>query len=225
MSLPAPSTEIQDFFRKCLNAEPDFLIEKMKMLGEFLYEMNRQVNLTAIKETGFWSLHAADSLSPVRDFPELFHTPHKIADLGCGAGFPSLVLASAFPEITFTSIDSTRKKIDFVNAAAAKLGLQNLQGVHGRGNELARKTPFKGGYDAVFARAVASADILIREAMGFLKPGGSLIIYRTPDQYQSELDFLKKWKKGTFRGTPPFELPDQSGTRMFLQIKQIREMH
>ena len=225
MSLPAPETETVDFFRKCLGGEPGPFIGKMKILGEFLYEMNRQVNLTAIKEDRFWNLHAADSLSPALYFPELFSSPHRIADLGCGAGFPSLVLAAAFPEIKITAIDSTRKKIDFVNAAAEKMGLANLRGVHGRGNELARKSPFKNGYDAVFARAVASAEILIREAAGFIGTKGSLIVFRTPEQYESELEFLKKWKKGTFRSTEIFELPGQAGSRLFLQMKQMREIH
>ncbi|MBQ9337620.1 MAG: 16S rRNA (guanine(527)-N(7))-methyltransferase RsmG [Lentisphaeria bacterium] len=225
MSLPAPETETSDFFRKCLECEPGPFIEKMEILGEFLYETNRQVNLTAIKEDRFWNLHVADSLSPALYFPELFRSPHRIADLGCGAGFPSLVLAAAFSDIRVTAIDSTRKKIDFVNQAAAKMGLPNLQGVHGRGNELARKSPFKNGYDAVFARAVASADVLIREAGGFIGTKGSLIVFRTPEQYGSELDFLKKWKKGIFRSTEIFELPGQAGSRLFLQMKQMREMH
>ena len=225
MSLPAPEAETVVFFRKCLGSEPGSFIEKMKILGEFLYEMNLQVNLTAIKEDRFWNLHAADSLSPALYFPDLFRSPHRIADLGCGAGFPSLVLAAAFPEIRITSIDSTRKKIDFVNAAAEKMGLHNLRGIHGRGNELARKPPFKNGFDAVFARAVASAEILIREAGGFIGGKGSLIIFRTPEQYDSELDFLKKWKKGTFRNTEVFELPGHAGRRLFLQMKQMREMH
>lgn len=225
MSLPAPEAETADFLRKCLGSDPGPFIGKMTILGEFLYEMNRQVNLTAIREDRFWNLHVADSLSPALYFPELFRPPHRIADLGCGAGFPSLVLAAAFPEIRVTAIDSTRKKIDFVNAAAKKTGLDNLRGIHGRGNELARKPPFKNGYDAVFARAVASADVLIREAAGFIGNKGSLIVFRTPEQYESELDFLKKWKKGTFRSTAIFELPGSAGRRLFLQMKQMREMH
>ena len=225
MNFPPPSVEVCSFFRKCLNGEPDFFIEKMSRLGCFLYETNEHLNLTAIKEEKFWSLHAGDSLSPALFFPELFHAPSRIMDLGCGAGFPSLVLAAAFPRTGITALDSTRKKIDFVNSAAEKLALSNLRGIHGRGNELARKPPCKGNYDAVFARAVASVEILIREALGFLKPGGSLIIFRTPEQYQSELSFLKKWKKGSFKATAVFELPDQAGSRMFLQIKQMREMH
>ncbi len=225
MSIPAPSAEACDFFRKCLKADPAQFIEKMSALGNYLYEINRQMNLTAIPEEKFWSLHAADSLSPVLYFPEKFRPGVSVLDLGCGAGFPSLVLAAAFPQVNITALDSTRKKIDFVNAAAEKLFLTNLRGIHGRGNELARKAPYKANYDAVYARAVASADILIREALGFLKPDGSLIVFRTSEQYDSELSFLKKWKKGSFSATETFELPNGAGTRMFLQIKQIREMH
>lgn len=225
MYLSAPSAAVEEFFAKCPGVEPRELIRKMEILKDFLYETNLQVNLTAIPAEKFWSLHAADSLSAAYFFPDIFRGGSEILDLGCGAGFPSLVLAAAFPDIRVTSIDSTLKKIRFVQAAAERLSLSNLSAVHGRGNELARKAPFKGHYDAVFARAVASAEILIREGMSFLKPGGSLIVYRTLEQYGSELEFLKKWKKGKFRGTASFDLPDQAGKRMFLQIKQMREMH
>ena len=225
MSFGPPSPAAEAFLRQCLQDRTAAFAEKMALLGEFLYETNQQVNLTAIPPEKFWSLHVADSLSAARYFPGFFRTSRRILDLGCGAGFPSLVLASAFPAVQVTSVDSTRKKIDFVNAAAERLSLSNLQGVHGRGNELARKPEFRKKYDAVFARAVASAEILIRESLDFLKPDGSLIVFRTPEQYESELDFLKKWKKGTFQATELFELPDRAGSRMFLQIKQIREMH
>ena len=225
MTFCEPSPAVDAFLRKCLPDGTGAFAGRMMQLGEFLYETNQQVNLTAIPPEKFWSLHVSDSLSPVLYFPGLFRQSSVLLDLGCGAGFPSLVLAAAFPEISLTAVDSTLKKINFVQSAADKLSLSNLKAVHGRGNELARKPPFKGRYDAVFARAVASAEVLIREAVSFLKPGGSLIVYRTREQYESELDFLKKWKKGSVRGTELFELPDQTGTRMFLQIKQIREMH
>jgi len=225
MSLPEPSTEVRSFLEKCLSEDPGEFIEKMVLLGEFLYETNACFNLTAIKEDGFWCRHVADSLSVTLAFPELFKSPSTLCDLGCGAGFPSLVLAAAFPAVRMTAVDSTRKKIDFVNSAAQKLSLGNLDGVHGRGNELGHQASFKASYDAVFARAVSSADTLIREGLALLRRKGSLIVYRTPDQFSQELPFLKSWKNGSFRGTEPFELPEGAGTRMFLQIKQIREMH
>ena len=218
MSFIPPSPAVRTFLEQCLPDGAAAFTDKMVLLGEFLYETNEQVNLTAIPPEKFWNLHVADSLSPVRYFPDLFRRGTVLLDLGCGAGFPSLVLAAAFPEVSLTSVDSTLKKINFVQSAAEKLALGNLKAVHGRGNELARKPPFKGRYDAVFARAVASADILIREGLAFLKTGSSLIVYRTREQYESELGFLKKWKKGSFRSTELFELPDRTGTRMFLQI-------
>ncbi|OQA86471.1 MAG: Ribosomal RNA small subunit methyltransferase G [Lentisphaerae bacterium ADurb.Bin242] len=225
MSLPEPTPAVRSFLEKCLPESAGEFTARMALLGEFLYETNACFNLTAIREDGFWCRHVADSLSVVPVFPELFRSPSVLCDLGCGAGFPSLVLAAAFPGIRMTAVDSTRKKIDFVNAAARKLALENLTGIHGRGNELGRREPFKGAYDAVLARAVSSAETLIREGLAFVKKNGSLIVYRTPDQFSEELPFLKNWKKGSFHGTDPFELPDGAGTRMFLQIKQMREMH
>ena len=217
--IPEPTEEIRAFLRECLNRNEEEFVHSMKILGEFLYTTNEQMNLTAIKPDGFWSRHVADSLSVAMYYGELFSGGKRICDLGCGAGFPSLVLAAAFPETEFISVDSTKKKITYVNNAAMELGLKNLQAIHGRGNELARKEPYKRSFDTVFARAVASADILLREGSAFLKKGASLVIYRTREQYEEEIPFLKKWKKGTFSATEVFNLPEEAGSRMFLSIK------
>lgn len=214
-----PSGAIREFLRKCLNRDEEAFVQSMKTLGQFLYQTNAQMNLTAIKPEDFWKKHVADSLSVSLYYRELFSGGKQICDLGCGAGFPSLVLAAAFPETEFVSVDSTKKKITYVNNAASLLGLKNLQAVHGRGNELARKEPYRNAFDAVFARAVASADVLLREGSAFLKKGSSLVIYRTSDQFEDELPFLKKWKKGSFTHTELFPLPEDAGTRMFLALK------
>ena len=141
--IPPPSDAVTAFLHACSPADcPDFM-GKMELLAALLYEANKSFNLTAIKPDGFWSRHVSDSLSPAFAMPDYFRKPKRICDLGCGAGFPSLVLAAAFPHCTFTPMDSTRKKVDFVNMAAEKLGLRNLKAVHARGNELGRKTPFR----------------------------------------------------------------------------------
>lgn len=217
--IPEPSAEIREFLRMCLNREEKDFVQTMKILGEFLYTTNEQMNLTAIKPEGFWSRHVADSLSAALYYRDLFSGGKRICDLGCGAGFPSLVLAAAFPETEFVSVDSTNKKITYVRNAAQETGLKNLQAIHGRGNELSRKEPYKGSFDTVFARAVASADILLREGSLFLKKGATLVIYRTKEQFEEEIPFLKKWKKGTYSATEIFSLPEGAGSRMFLSIK------
>ena len=221
--IPAPSGAVTAFLRACRPADNTEFLEKMKLLGAFLYETNASFNLTAIRPEGFWSKHVADSLSPAFAMPELFHDSKHFCDLGCGAGFPSLVLASAFPHCVFTAVDSTRKKIDFVHAAAEKLHLKNLTAVHARGNELARKAPFHRASDFVTARAVASAETLIREGAGFLNDNGRLLVYRTPQQYAEERAFLEKNRKIRFTSTEAFSLPDDAGTRLFLMVAIMRK--
>lgn len=216
--IPAPSGAVTAFLRACRPADEAEFLAKMELLGAFLYETNASFNLTAIRPEGFWSKHVADSLSPAFAMPEIFRSPKHFCDLGCGAGFPSLVLASAFPHCVFTAVDSTRKKIDFVHAAAEKLSLKNLTAVHARGNELARKAPFRCASDFVTARAVASAETLIREGAGFLNDTGRLLVYRTPRQYAEERPFLEKNRKIRFATTEAFTLPDDAGTRLFLLI-------
>ncbi len=216
--IPPPSEAVTAFLHACSPADCTDFMEKMNLFAALLYEANKSFNLTAIQPEVFWSKHVADSLSPAFAMPDYFRNPKRICDLGCGAGFPSLVLAAAFPHCTFTPVDSTRKKIDFVSAAAEKLGLRNLKAVHARGNELERKAPFRHAYDSVTARAVAPAEILIREGAGFLNGMGRLLVYRTPQQYAEERMFLEKNRKIRFETTDVFSLPDNAGTRLFLLI-------
>lgn len=217
--IPLPPEGVTAFLRACNPVDYSGFMEKMTLLGELLYETNESFNLTAIKPDGFWCRHVADSLSPAFAMPDFFKTPKHICDLGCGAGFPSLVLAAAFPHCSFTPVDSTRKKVDYVNSAAEKLGLKNLKAIHARGNELGRKVPYRHAYDCVTARAVASSEILIRESAGLLNRNGCLIVYRTPLQYEEELAFLEKNKKTVFETTDTFALPEDAGIRLFLLIR------
>ena len=202
------------------NYFPVFL-QKCRILMDFLYETNKTLNLTRIPEESFWTLHVADSLAFAG---EVSLDGKKLCDVGCGAGFPSLILAAAFPELLVTAIDSTRKKVDFVAAAAEKMDLPNLTAIHARANELARKEDFKASYDFVTARAVADASVLIRETANFLNhKHGLLCIYRTTEQLERELPDLKQ-RKLNYRTTPLFQLPEGAGSRLFLILPSQKSM-
>jgi len=150
-------------------------------------------------------------------FPEYAARETRIADLGCGAGFPSLILAAAFPLWRVTAIDSTGKKIGFVRAAAEALGLGNLTAVHGRVNELNRQSAFQGKFDIVTARAVADSETLLRDASRFPAPGGCFLFYKTPGQAEEELPRLRKnFPRWQWRATAPRLLPCGAGTRLFV---------
>lgn len=191
---------------------------KMDLLHGFLYEYNKNVNLTRIVEyDDYMTKHVCDSLFLGIAFKELTEKKLSVCDIGCGAGFPSLVLAAAYPHWSVTAVDSIGKKTTFVQLAAEKLGLKNINVVTGRTNELNRKTEWKKRFDIVTARAVATAKTVYNDARNFPKDSGRFILYKTPEQLKEDLPEIKsaasnrKWQI-----TPVFELPGDAGSRQFL---------
>lgn len=190
----------------------------MDDLHAFLCEYNEKVNLTRITDyQDYINKHVCDSLLLGAAFPEYTERKMTICDIGCGAGFPSLVLASAYPDWQITAMDSIAKKTTFVKLAGDKLCLKNLTVITGRSNELNREADWKNRFDIVTARAVAVAKTVYNDARNFPKPNGRFILYKTPDQLAEDLPQIriaaanKKWKT-----TPIFELPDDAGSRQFL---------
>jgi len=210
------SFDLAAFARTCGVAEPAVFAERCEALRRMLEEANRTTNLTRIVgETEFAVKHVADSLMIGKVFPELTDRELRIADVGCGAGFPSLVLALAYPRLRVTAIDSTGKKTAFAADAARQLGLDNLAVVHGRANELDRQPGFQRKFDIVTARAVAPAESIVRDCRHFPAPGGRFILYQSPDRAETDRAAVKNAR---CRITPAFELPEAAGKRCFLEI-------
>ncbi|MBR2373282.1 MAG: 16S rRNA (guanine(527)-N(7))-methyltransferase RsmG [Lentisphaeria bacterium] len=199
------SFDLKEFASGCMVGNPEEFVKRCETLRLFLEETNKHVNLTRITEKEEFELkHVADSLLIIRFFPEIATGRFHVADLGCGAGFPSLILALAFPELQICAIDSTLKKLRFVESAAQMLGLSNLRTVHGRIEELNRQQEFRNHFDFVVARAVAESPKLAKAASAFpRKGGGRFVFYKTPGQAAEELPVLKeRWHM-----TPEVELP------------------
>ena len=199
---------------------PEQFADRCEILRELLEKVNQEVNLTRITGKADFDLkHAADSLLLPMVFPELTKKPLNIADIGCGAGFPSLILALAFPHWQISAIDSIGKKVNFVRQAAELLQLKNLTAIHGRAGELNRKAEFQRKFDIVTARAVAPSPKIFRETDKFIKPNGMWIFYKTPGQAAEELPELRKIKNIHWEVTGEIALPDDAGTRVFVNGK------
>lgn len=224
-----PFFDVAAFAVSCHVRDIDHFLLRCTKLFELLTEANSLYNLTRISSPeGFWIKHVADSLAIARYFPELAKTRIHVADIGCGAGFPSLVLASAFPEMLITAIDSTGKKSAFVKMAATQLELKNLRVTHGRAIELNRQPEWQGRFELITARAVAPAMTIYRETNRMLNKNGRWILYKTPEHAMNDLEVMNNetLKYGLqWQLSPEFNLPQESGTRQFLYSSNIGQPH
>ena len=209
--------ELAGFAAYAQVADAEIFAEKCEALRILLEKVNQEVNLTRITgKEDFELKHAADSLLLTVAFPELATQKVRIADIGCGAGFPSLILAMAFPHWQITAIDSIGKKVNFVKLAAETLKLNNLTAIQGRAVELNRKAEFQKKFDIVTARAVAPSPKIYRETDKFTQNHGKWIFYKTPGQAAEELPELQKSKSIQWEVSPEIALPGDAGTRLFI---------
>jgi 16S rRNA G527 N7-methylase RsmG len=119
-----------------------------------------------------------------------FRTQHQVLDLGSGAGFPGLVLASA-SLASFTLVESRRKRASFLAVAAAEMDLMNVVVKVGR-VEPARPSSRRldeegevlprGRFDLVTARGYALAPTFYCAAASALRTGGVAILYANSEQ-------------------------------------------
>jgi 16S rRNA (guanine527-N7)-methyltransferase len=139
---------------------------------------NKSLNLTRILEpVDFWEKHLWDSLQPVLTKPEL-QGESQMIDLGTGGGFPGLPIAIAYPDWAVTVMDSTAKKISFIESGLATLELTNVKTVVDRTESLARNPLHREVYQLATIRAVAEAAVCAEYAVPFLAIGGTAILYR-----------------------------------------------
>jgi 16S rRNA (guanine527-N7)-methyltransferase len=102
---------------------------------------------------------------------ELLPERGELVDIGSGAGLPGLVLAMMRPSLQVLLVESMLRRCVFLEECARQLGLENVQVVRGRAEDLAGTIRA----DIATARAVAPLDRLAGWAAGLLRPGGELL--------------------------------------------------
>lgn len=152
--------------------------EKIGQLLEYarlLVEWNGKMNLTAITDDeGIATKHFLDSMTAL----QTGKVGGKVADIGCGAGFPGLVLKIMRPDIELTLLDSLKKRLTFLDSMCAELGLEGVETVHARAEDGARLMREK--FDTVVSRAVANMTVLSELCLPFVKVGGYFLALKGP---------------------------------------------
>lgn len=163
--------------------------QRLDKFAEMLIETNKSFNLTAIKEPDDVTVkHFVDCLAIFKyvDIPE----NAKIIDVGTGAGFPGLVLKLARPDIQMTFLDSTRKKLGFIENVLNECGVEG-EILHMRAEEAAQLQKYREQFDFATARAVAALPVLSEYCLPFVKQGGSFISMKSAESNE-EIGEAKK---------------------------------
>jgi len=160
------------------------LVSQLEELVEELIKWNRIYNLTSITQPGkIVSHHILDSLA-VQPY---IHT-NSIIDVGSGAGFPGLPLALYSPDQRFTLLDSSGKKIRFLQQMKISLELDNCQIVHERAEDHASK------YDQIACRAFSSLAEITQKTAHLLSHHGEILALKgrlDSDEASANLDPFK----------------------------------
>ena len=161
--------KLTNVFTLCgIDVPTDEKINKLYELAELLTDYGKNVNLTAITDTdGIILKHFADCAVLCDAVPE----GARVIDVGAGGGFPSLPLAILRDDVRVISLDSTAKKLSFIDLAAQRLSLANISTMHARAEEAANGV-LRGTLDFVCARAVAALPVLSELCLPFVKKGG-----------------------------------------------------
>lgn len=153
---------MQKIIEKFPNLTPEQL-EQLEALDALYKDLNSKVNVISRKDIdNLYEHHVLHSM--FIHFILDFKDGAEILDLGTGGGFPGIPLAILYPNVKFTLVDGTKKKIGVAQEVIHSLGLKNIIARHQRAEEIKNQK-----FDFVVCRAVASVDKLLTWSRRLLK--------------------------------------------------------
>ena len=191
--------------------------------SRMLVEWNEKMNLTAVTDPdGIAVKHFLDSILPLYHIN--FDNISSIADIGTGAGFPGIPLKIMMPDKNVTLIDSLNKRINFLKAVCEETGLNGVECIHGRAEEMGKNKDYREKYDAVVSRAVANMTVLCEYCLPFVKVGGMFVALKA-ENADEELEAAKPMI-GTLGGKVEevieAPLPMSDITRKLIVVRKVK---
>lgn len=198
-------------------------LDKFDAFTEILIDWNSRFNLTRITDPmGIVIKHYLDSLT-VLSVADIAGTM-SVIDVGTGAGFPGIPLKIVYPELRVTLLDSVRKRLSFIDAAAKELGLGDVETLHARAEDAGQDRKRRGKYDFAVSRAVAKLNILTELCLPLCRVGGRFVAYKGPDVGQEIIEAV--WAARDLGGIQEsvrcLTLPHTDMQRTLIVVKKTR---
>ena len=214
-----------ELFRLAYPNITDDELEKFKVFAGLLEEKNKVMNLTAITQREeVYLKHFYDCLMVLWNMP-LEDYALQLCDVGAGAGFPSIPLKIAHPELQVTIVDSLQKRLTFIEHLAEELGLEGVSCVHGRAEDVGQNPAYRGQFDIVTARAVASLNVLAEYCLPLVKIGGQFLALKAQksDQELEEARAAISILGAKLIKVTEDQLPVEAADRRYILIQKTKE--
>ncbi len=200
-------------------------IDQFERYYQLLVEWNEKMNLTAITQREeVYLKHFYDCLMVLWNMP-LEDYALQLCDVGAGAGFPSIPLKIAHPELQVTIVDSLQKRLTFIEHLAEELGLEGVSCVHGRAEDVGQNPAYRGQFDIVTARAVASLNVLAEYCLPLVKIGGQFLALKAQksDQELEEARAAIRILGAKLIKVTEDQLPVEAADRRYILIQKTKE--
>ena len=201
-------------------------VKQFELYYQKLIEWNKKINLTAITDYQEAQVrHFLDSITVISALTteEMNQASFSIIDIGTGAGFPGIPLKILLAKPRLVLIDSTAKKAAFLRYITQELGLDNVEIVCGRAEEIAHLPLYRQQFDLVVSRAVASLPALVELALPFCRIGGKFVAQKK-GEVEQEINRAGKAIEalgGKLDQTKRIELEELSDERYLVIIDKI----
>ena len=187
-----------------------------------LIEWNQKFNLTAIRDVaGIRTKHFLDSFSCVLAWKAT--PPANLIDVGTGAGFPGIPLKIIYPNTKVTLVESVGKKAMFCQHIVSLLGLDGVEVINARAEDLGQTPEHREKYDWGIARAVAKMSVLSEYLLPLVQVGGSMLAQKG-ETGPSEVHAAEKAIKllgGEMRQLVPVTLPGVVEERHLVLVDKV----
>ena len=189
-----------------------------------LERWNQRVNLTAIREPEDVRrklfLESLGCLLAMQG-----SAMDKVIDVGSGAGIPGLPLKIVRPEMRLTLVDSVGKKTKFLEHMVQVLGLEGVEILNMRAEQVGRMGMHRAQYDWALARALAPLPILVEYLLPLVKVGGKLLAQKGKDA-KEEVELASKAIEllgGEFQELIAIDIPGESSRHNLVVIQKVAE--
>ena len=198
-------------------------LDKFEVYYHELIEWNKRMNLTRITDYEEVQLkHFLDSLTVLTAVQ--LTDGLRVIDVGAGAGMPGLPLKIVSPGIDLTLLEATGKKTKFLEHIVGKLGLDGVDIVSSRAEEIGHNAMYREKFSLALSRAVAPLPVAVELSLPFCQVGGLCVTLKKgkiEEEVQQSLKAIAIMG-GTLREVKPVALAELDDKRYLVIIEKLK---